>query len=436
MASAGLSLRTSGQDRAAVLSWRIYLLCLFLSFFVMIEPAPTDLVFFIGFACLLLTPLQGGRFLSAFAVVGVALYLIFSVNSLFFVDIAFILSLRAVAIEFYMILLFLVTAYFVAHKGDEAFFWILMALTLGALVSAFIGYLALADAVPRSDVFFRGEGVRNRLKSTFKDPNVFGPFLVPSILFTAWLMVSSRKFRVFGAVSFGMLLVVLIATLSRGAMVHVAVSLFIFFIALLIHNRSAKPTFMVFLVGSSMVCIVVAFFVEEIVQALEGSLLASRLSLQSYDNSRFSHVASSVQHMLEHPMGIGPFQARFKYGYLPHNTFVAFGLHNGIPAAIGLALIYLAAMGRCFMKMIDQKLGWTKYAFVFAVLAGLLILMQVVGTIHWRHMYVVCGLAFGVYVTDAPTDIPDRLRARWQAVRPRRPGWLLRRLSPQGDSHF
>lgn len=418
------------------LSWRIYLFAIFISFFVMIEPAPTDLVFFIALGCLLFTPMQGPRFLSAFALFGIGLYLIFSVNSLFYVEYNFTGALRAVLIEFYMIALFVVTAYFASRKGDAAFFWILMALTLGAIVSAVIGYLALADVVPKSDIFFRGEGLRNRLKSTFKDPNVFGPFLVPCVLFAAWLMVSSRKFMKFGAFAFAFLAVVLVATLSRGAMIHLAVSLFLLMIALLIYNRSARPTLLVFVAAASMICVVLIFFAQEIVAALEGSLLGSRLSLQSYDDSRFSHVADSLNHILEHPLGIGPVQARFKYDYLPHNTFVVFALHNGIPSAIGLALIYFAAMGRCLMKVFDQNPGWTKYAFILAILAGLLILMQVVGAIHWRHLYLVCGLAFGVYVTDAPTDLRASMTERVDHFRMRRPGRIQRWLSPEGDRHI
>jgi len=418
----------------SLLSWRIFLFCMFLSFFVVVEPAPTDLAFFIAAICLGFVPLVRARFLNGIAVVGIILYLVSSINSLFFVEINFGFAMRAVMIEFYMIGLFVMTAYFCATKGDEAFFWILMALLIGALLSAFVGYLALADVVPNSDIFFRGEGERNRLKSTFKDPNVFGPFLVPSILFSAWLMVSSRKFYRFGIFCLGCLLLVLVATLSRGAMVHAAISLFILMITLLIYNRSAHPTFLALLAVSAMVCFTGLVFMDQIVSALEGSLFADRLSLQGYDDSRFSHVADATTHILENPFGIGPGQARYRYGYLPHNTFVAFALHNGIAASLGLLLIYMASMARCLMKVLEQNPGWTKYAFVLAVLAGLLVLMQVVGSTHWRHLYVICGMAFGIYSTDAPTDV----KPHWHPSgggRIKKPGLLHRLLTPQGDQN-
>nr|WP_255455352.1 O-antigen ligase family protein [Salipiger sp. PrR002] len=248
-------------------------------------------------------------------------------------------------------------------------------------------------------------------------------------------MVSSRKFWRFGLFSLVFLLVVLIASLSRGAMIHAGISLFLMMIVLLIHGRSARPTFLTFIGLCVLVCVVALTLMDQITAALDNSLMGQRMSLQSYDDTRFSNVADAANRVLENPLGIGQGQSRYLYGYLPHNTFVAFALQNGIAASLGLLLIYLAAMGRCLVKVLDKQPGWTKYAFVLSILCGLLVLMQVVGSSHWRHLYIVCGLAFGNYRTDAPTDTGEQWRPSYMRRMSARPGLLYRLLTPERDRH-
>lgn len=391
---------TGARDMAGRLSWRIYVVAMALSFFVVVEPAPTDLVFMIGLAVFCFSRPVKTAFLSGTAIVGVFLYLAFSVLSLVFVQFVPVLAVRAVAIEFYMIALFVMTAYYMKTRGDQAFATVLTALTIGAVLASFVAIVALLDLIPNSDILFRGEGVRNRVKATFKDPNVFGPFIVPSLLFVVWVIAESARYRVLALGALGLLIISLISTFSRGAWVHTLISLSTFSLALLIYRPTARPTFTGIVCFGIAVCAVILLFFDQITARLSDSFLAQRLSLQNYDESRFGYVADAAQQIWDHPLGIGPYQARFVYGYLPHNTFVAFAMHNGIFACIGLILIYGSAVARCAVKVFNKRPGWTKYALILSVLLGLIVLMQVVGAIHWRHMYLVCGMAFGTYTTD------------------------------------
>jgi hypothetical protein len=400
------------SDALGELSWRVYIYAMVLSFFVVVEPAPTDLVFFIALGIFCFSRPAKVAFLSGTAWIGVFLYLSFSVLSLHFVEYVPGAALRAVAIEFYMIALFVLTAYYMKTRGDAAFSAVLIALVIGAILASFVAIVALLDLVPRSDIFFRGEGERYRVKATFKDPNVFGPFLVPCILFVVWVVAESARYRLLALGVLGLLFISLISTYSRGAWVHTLISLGFFTGVLLIHRPTARPTLTAFVWFVIVVLATILLFLDEITARLANSFLASRLSLQSYDTSRFAYVANAAQQIWEHPLGIGPVQARYVYGYLPHNTFVAFAMHNGIFAALGLGLIYGASMLRCAVKMFQRRPGWTKYSLVFSVLLGLIVLMQVVGAIHWRHLYLVCGMAFGTYNSDRllPQYVPGRRR--------------------------
>ena len=423
MTPAAPAIRAS--DAAGETSWRIYVFAMVLSFFVVVEPAPTDLVFFIALGVFCFSKPVKIAFLSGTAMIGVFLYLTFSVMSLVFVQFVPVFAVRAVAIEFYMIALFVMTAYFMKTRGDRAFATVLAALTIGGVLASFVAIVALLDLIPNSDILFRGEGSRVRVKATFKDPNVFGPFIIPSLLFVVWVIVESTKYRLMALGALGLLLISLLSTYSRGAWIHGFISLSTFSLALLIYRPTARPTLTGIVWAVIVICAVILLFIDQITARLSDSFLAQRLSLQSYDTSRFGYVADAARNIWEHPLGIGPFQARYVYGYLPHNTFVAFAMHNGVFACLGLILIYGASMTRCATKIANQQPGWIKYALIFSVLLGLLVLMQVVGAIHWRHLYLVCGMAFGTYTTNQLLPEGFSLRPRrsrfwrrsWQAAR-------------------
>ncbi|MEO9652461.1 MAG: O-antigen ligase family protein [Roseobacter sp.] len=389
------------------MSWRVYAFAILLSFFVVIEPAPTDLVFMIALGLFCFSRPTKVAFLSGSALLGVFLYLSFSTLSLVFAEYVPILATRAVAIEFYMIALFVLTAYFMKTRGDMGFLIVLFMLTIGGVLASCVAVVALLDLIPNSDILYRGEGSRFRVKATFKDPNVFGPFIIPSLLFVTWVIIESARFRVLALGAMGLLLISLFSTYSRGAWIHAFISLSFFSLALLIYRPTARTTLNGIVWIIIVIFAIILLFLDQITARLADSFLGQRLSLQSYDTSRFGYVADAASQIWQHPLGIGPFQARYVYGYLPHNTFVAFAMHNGVFACLGLVLIYGSAAVRCVVKIADQKPGWIKYALIFSVMLGLIVLMQVVGAIHWRHVYLLCGMAFGTYTSNRL--LPDHL---------------------------
>lgn len=381
------------------LSWRIYLTCVATSFMVMIEPAPTDLFFVIALGVMMLAQIPRVRLIGAIEVVAIVIYVWFTLLSLLFVEHALGVAVRAVFIEFYLLLLFLMTAYFVHRDGDRAFRVILIALLIGGVITSLIGILAWLNLLPNRVIFFRDEHM-SRIKSTFKDPNVLGPYLIPSLLAALWTMVTVPRLRMLGGAAAGILMLCLLLTFSRGAWAHMLVTAFCFFLALLADRRTVLPTVLVALGTLAAGLLGVLVFADTIFGSVENSYLSSRLSLQSYDDSRFAHILESIGHSLDRPLGIGPNQAPFEFGYEPHNTFVILALQNGLPAAFGFALLYGAAMVHCLVQVLRQQEGWVKHAFVLSVMLGLLLLMNVVGSLHWRHIYVVLGLAYGRYASN------------------------------------
>ena len=429
-APAGSSAVPAGRVGWHAMGWWLFLLAMASSFLVMVEPAPTDLLFVAALGALVLGGVRPGRVVDPVATVGAALFLWFTLLSMMFVVERPVVAIRAAGIEVYMVLLWLVTAYWVRHDGDRAFGAIMACLLGGALAASAIGALALLDLVPNREVFYRDEYL-TRIKSTFKDPNVLGPYLVPPLLLSVWLAFGSGRLRLrlFAALCAAFLGTMLVVTFSRGAWAHGLLSLGLFGLVLLVHGRTRMPvllTGMAALTGLAAVAAAAAVLAAGggTEAALPGpdpdSYLASRLSLQSYDQSRFAFIIDALGRILDRPLGIGPNQVLYVYGYEPHNTFVVLAVNNGILSALGFALLYGAAVWRCVRKTAQGRPGWMKFAFLASVLIGIFPLMNVVGALHWRHLFVVMGLAYGTYRSNAifpasprpPERAPARLPAR------------------------
>ncbi|KUP93530.1 O-antigen ligase [Tritonibacter horizontis] len=386
------------------LAWRFYLLALATSFLVMIEPALTDLLFLLGVPILGLAGLKPVRLVGGIETLGIILFVWFSFLSLTMVEQYFLVSVRAVIIEIYMLLIFLVTAYWARHYGDHAFRAVVLMLIFGGLCTSLIGILAWLDVLPNSEIFFRDE-YRSRIRSTFKDPNVLGPYLIMPLLGALWALIEDARKRLFFLPIAGILMVGLLLTFSRGAWIHGIVTIFIFFLALLNYRKTAYQVFLAGCLVLGCATFVLFIFADDIFGALSGSYFSKRVSLQSYDSERFNHIFESLFHILDHPFGVGPNQVVFKFGIEPHNTFVVFAVNNGILACFGFVIIYFAAAYRCLVKTFEGKDGWLKYAFILAIMAGLFILMNVVGGIHWRHLFVTIGLAYGNYTQNTFLDL-------------------------------
>ncbi|MEL6465516.1 MAG: O-antigen ligase family protein [Pseudomonadota bacterium] len=385
------------------LAWSLYLLCVGTSFFVIVEPAPTDAIFVLVLGTLLLAKLKPVRLIGPVETIALLLFVWFTLLSLSVGEILHLFSaLRAAGIQIYMVLLFVVTAYFAHIGGDRAFRTILTALAVAGFIAGLIGLMAYMSLIPSgiSWLFFRDE-FQTRVSSTFKDPNVLGPFLVPTVLFTLWLAISSPRFRIRAFVACAVCFLCLVITYSRGAWVHMAMSGLLFGAILLVYRRTAFSTFSCILAALIAALLAASILNSEIQAWFEASYLGTRLSYQDYDQERFAAMALAFGWIAEQPFGLGPNQVSAHYGRYPHNTPINLAVNNGVFAAIGFVLLYLAAVTRCLVKTVKNRPGWIKYAFVLSILAGLMVLINVVPALHWRHMYVVLGLAYGQYRSNS-----------------------------------
>jgi O-antigen ligase len=267
---------------------------------------------------------------------------------------------------------------------------VLLAYLAGATVSAAVACLALVAPFPGAEAFVDGP----RAQGLFKDPNVFGPFLVPAALILMEETVAPRLLRVGLAAKLALLSVLTVGVVfsfSRAAWLNLAVGTLVLFLVLALRRgggRRATTLLLVTLVaGGALVGVVAA----------TGSLgfLTERAALQDYDTQRFDTQASGLEVAAEHPLGIGPGQFERISELSAHSTIVRALAEEGVAGAaliLGLLLFTLGFAAR------NVALGADTYgigsAALLAAWCGLLANSFFVDTLHWRHLWLVAALVW------------------------------------------
>jgi O-antigen ligase len=368
---------------------------------VRIEPAPPDLVFAVVVAVALVTArFSLGRVpLSVTALVSVFLAL----NLLAMLEV--IDAARAIeffGITFYLGVLGLWLASYVSSVGRARL--VVGAYIAAATLSALVAVLALFVAFPGSELLVRGP----RAQGLFKDPNVFGPFLVPLALILLEETAFPRLFRLRPAVKLVLLSVLVVGILfsfSRAAWLNLAVGAFVL-LSVLALRRGAGRRLLAVLAG-----IVAAGAVLFTVLAVTSSFgfLQERARFQAYDTERFGAQLSGVDLALQYPLGIGPGQFERVSPLSAHSTYVRALTEEGVLGLAVVLALLLLTLGFALRGALDgREVYGIGSAALLGAWCGLIANSVFVDTLHWRHLWLVAALIW------AGATIPRRrYRRTW-----------------------
>ncbi len=250
---------------------------------VLFEPAPFDIFFVVLFTALLVSgQLCWPRSLSPACIIGGILFLQANLISIVFAQDA-VWAIRFAMITFYLLLMWFMMTSLLWRDGKAWAELIFNAYLAAAFFSAIIAILAALHALPGWEMFMRDEYLV-RVRSTFKDPNVFGPFLVPAVLICirSIFFLNSKIFM-----HSGLLIVFLIAiliTFSRGAWITLATTVFFLGFLSFLWNKNLSSFLTYILVGIPAIFLIVLPTMYLVLDILDlGELFSSRLSFQQYD---------------------------------------------------------------------------------------------------------------------------------------------------------
>lgn len=364
------------------------------SFFVMFEPAPYDLLFILAIAVFAATGLSLPRTLLPFVLL-VILYQLGAVLTLTLVyDRADTQKWTTVGIflsgtgVFYSLLLAERTeirARLIANA------WVIAGAIGGGL--AIVGYFHLA---PFADSLL----IYGRAKATFKDPNVYAPYLIfPALVLIQRLYSVELKKSLFVLLPLGLIMSGVFLSFSRGSWGHLIGSAAIMTVlTILAAPTPARRARILLTCGAAAVGAALLIAVLLTLPSVS-SLFAERASLeQNYDvgrYGRFGRHAAGFQLALERPFGIGIFQFAKLFGADVHNTylnaFMSYGWLGGL-ALPTLVIVTFVFAGRTILVPTPWR---PIFICAFSTWSVLMMEAWVIDVDHWRHQWALLGMTWG-----------------------------------------
>lgn len=310
-----------------------------------------------------------------------------------------VLAMTHTGVTLYLYLATFIFAAFIARRPQAHAALVLNAYTWAALVAAgtgIIGYFDLVDGTHEAMTRF------DRAVGLFKDPNVFGPFLVPAFLCALTKVTSGRLLsRLFNVALLPTIGFAILLSFSRGAWLNLAIATTVYGV----FRIATLPTAAARLRLAALAVAGTATIGSLVLVALQFDAIANvfdeRATLtQSYDEGpegRFGGQEKAAELMARHPLGIGAQQFVPQYHHEePHNVYLAMFLNAGW---IG-GLVFIALVGGTALLGFRHALLRTATQPIFLAVYACIIGHAVEGALidldHWRHFYLLIALAWGL----------------------------------------
>ena len=281
-----------------------------------------------------------------------------------------------------------------------------------AMVISAIAILAYFGLLPSAETFLH----LGRAKATFKDPNVFGPFLVlPGLLLVQRAMFGGARDLIFAGAKVLVIAGALLLSFSRGAWAHFAASTVVMLILCFIAARSTLLRLRIILLAVAG-AIAIAFFLIALLSLPQvAELFEERASLvQGYDAGqlgRFGRHLLGALMIFDYPLGIGPMQFSKYLPEDPHNSFLdAFMTGGWLGGVTWLALMLITLLFG--LRHAFRATQWQMtYIAVFATYVGEFGESYIIDVQHWRHYFLILGLLWGLMAVQSRAAGPAGARA-------------------------
>jgi O-antigen ligase len=297
-------------------------------------------------------------------------------------------------ISLYLAVNAIIFACIVTTHSEERMATIRTAYVLAAFVASVLGILGYFQILAPDLLIFAG-----RIQSTFKDPNVFGPFLIlPQLLLVQSTII--RGLRPITLVALGVILAALFLSFSRGAwgnfVLSTVVMIALMFVTSPSANFRARISAMTLAAGAAVVVLL------GLLLSLRGvtRMFEERAALvQSYDTGsggRFTTQFRAWGQVFDYPSGLGPLQYAHHFGIDPHNDYLNAFYTNGWIGGVIYPTLVLITLSVGFRALLVRT-PWQPYLIaVFSAYLGSVSEGAIVGTEHWRHYYLLLGLLWGL----------------------------------------
>lgn len=316
-------------------------------------------------------------------------------------------SLTYSVISFYLAITSIIYACLFAEDSERRLEIMRRAYLFAAVVAALIGIAGYFDII--SDAALYG-----RARSTFKDPNVFGPFLILPLMFLMQSMLTGG-FRISRLVLFCVISFALLLSFSRGAWAHFILSSAVLIALAFLTAPDVRTRMRLVLLSMVSIVALSGLLTVALSFSTVGEVFKVRAKLtQSYDvgsGGRFDLQSKAADAMLENPAGMGPHQFAREYGGQQHNVYMqAFLVYGWAGGFAYVTLIMLTVLIGFRLSIVQTPLQPYLIA-ALATFCGEAAEGFVIDTDHWRHFYLVMGVIWGIAAATIKTTSANRRHA-------------------------
>jgi len=297
-------------------------------------------------------------------------------------------------------------ALFVADRTLERSELILSGFTAGALIGAICGLLGYFDIAGLGETFTKW----GRVSGTFKDPNVFGSFLILAALYLSQNLMFARSRHVLATI---LMLAIIVAadflSFSRGswgatiaAMTLMVASAYATTKDIRLKRRIAASTLIAVIIGALVVLVLLSM-------ASTRELFLQRASVtQDYDEGstgRFGNQMRSLPMLLDRFWGFGPLRFRTIFDLEPHNSYIgAFANTGWLGGFLFVLIVGVTVFIGC--RLMFRTSPFQRQAQLFApVLFAFFMQAFQIDIDHWRHVLMLLGVVWGL----------EAARQKWEA---------------------
>ena len=305
-----------------------------------------------------------------------------------------------IATSWYMAITVIFFAMVVSEDTEARLQMLRRGLVVGAMIAATTGIAGYFNLVPGGHDLLT---LYDRARGTFKDPNVYGAFLILPALFALQSIVSDkfgkslRNTVVFAVISLAILL-----AFSRAAWGGLVLTSGFMLVLMVLTSRSQSQRSRIIVMAVVAVILAVALMAVLLSFDSVAEMFKQRASFdQSYDEGRFGRFGRHIlgaEMALDLPFGIGPLQFHNYFPEDTHNSFLnAFMSGGWISGVCYPALVFVTALTG--FRYIFVPVPWQRtYLAIFSAFLGTVGESFIIDTDHWRHFWMMLGTMWGMYV--------------------------------------
>ena len=365
----------------------------FLSGFVISEPAPYELVMAIQIAIWFILGLKISRTTAALLVLLMVFNLAGLLTMFVMKDISGAPLYFAVSIFLALSAVFYCAVIEADHRRLNLLF---KAWVAAAIITSLLGIAGYFNAFPGAHVFTR----YNRAMGAFEDPNVFGPYLVAPLLYLLYRMLTGPLIKT-PLLILGLLVLTLgiFLSFSRAAWGLLVFSGVALVVVMLLKQRTTAFRFKILAIAGGAVLVLALALIVALQFPQVSELFSNRAKLvQEYDGARlgrFERHKIGFLMAMERPLGLGPMAFGKIFGEDEHNIWLKTLTTYGWLGAITYQIMLWTTIGFGFRYMLRER-PWQPYLMIaWVMILGHAIIGNVIDTDHWRHYYLLLGIVWG-----------------------------------------